>query len=1106
MNMNARKPMMVGLVAFFALVLGATAGSLTPSALPVATMYSLSNLYDAIASATFDSSAIVANQNGSLMGVLKYIENQTAWASGSNDIWALNSGNVGIGDSSPETKLEVVGTASISQVYIGPSSASYSMGATQLNVSLKMPTSAIGSVSAGVTAFDVEVHGNYAYTVNQNGDALLRIIDISNPESPALVGSVSVGGGPSEVSVRGKYAYVVNYTGGSLKAFDISNPASPSLASTVGVGGLPKGVYVQGSYAYVVGESGSLQVVDISNPRALTSVKAISLGAAGTKHGVYAQDGYLYVILNNASGRMKIYDISNPASPRMMSSVSAGVNPQAIVVQGRYAYVVNHGRTLQIFDIANPEAPIEVSSTSLGGSSNSNQAIHVQGRYAYIANNASDLLEIYDVSNPASPLIVGSVAPAADPSDVFVQGRYAYVTSQTGALLQIFDLGGAYVQQLEAGGIYAGTLALRNNLSVFNDANIGGGLSIGRGFQASDFSSINIASLSSNISSISNQSLLRLSNAVGYISGNVLSLDMSTGTTQEYFTGNFAKFSLSGTPRFIIESSGAVLASGSAQFGSAGSPSSTSYSRFGIDTAFNTNWISAPSDLMLSSDLEVHGSAQFSSFLRVSSGSTNALFADAVAERVGIGTTAPEFSLHVVKDVAQYSYFNGEATYGFVSRKARGTQAAPTTVQVGDHTGFFLGQGYDGNSFENIGHIQFEVDTTPSDGVIPGRIVFETSNAAGAITERMRLDSFGNLGIGTTTPTTKLDIIGNASVSAILEVGGNTLLRSSASISAHLELVGNASIGGNVVIAGNCSDAPGGGGCTADYAEVYVRDPSDPMSAGDLLSLNPATGKVTKASHTNSNLIGVFTSAPGALIGQRSNSIQLGIGTNVMSALDSDEVPVALIGRVPVRVSLENGPISIGDRLSVSSTPGIAAKATSAGMTAGIAMEPLTSISSGSSQEILMYVNTSYWAPSVDALTIIASSSAPASSNQGILATIIDALRSMILTVQELVAGTVQTNRICVGSACVTEEQFLRMIEASGGAPATPTPTPEVITADGGTPQDAVAPTPSASPEATEEPVTSPEVTPSPSATPEVVATPEPTLEPTLEPSEAPMP
>jgi hypothetical protein len=66
--------------------------------------------------------------------------------------------------------------------------------------------------------------------------------------------------------------------------------------------------------------------------------------------------------------------------------------------------------------------------------------------------------------------------------------------------------------------------------------------------------------------------------------------------------------------------------------------------------------------------------------------------------------------------------------------------------------------------------------------------------------------------------------------------------------------------------------------------------------------------------------------------------------------------PVALAGRVPVRVSLENGPIKRGDYLSASSTPGVAMKATT-GTVIGRAMEDFGGGQSGDSAEVKEQIN-----------------------------------------------------------------------------------------------------------------------------------------------------
>ena len=67
------KPGLSALLALLLLAGIATAGSLTPTGAPSSTMNTLAEIFDSIAG-TFDSSGVVADQNGSLIEHLKYIE------------------------------------------------------------------------------------------------------------------------------------------------------------------------------------------------------------------------------------------------------------------------------------------------------------------------------------------------------------------------------------------------------------------------------------------------------------------------------------------------------------------------------------------------------------------------------------------------------------------------------------------------------------------------------------------------------------------------------------------------------------------------------------------------------------------------------------------------------------------------------------------------------------------------------------------------------------------------------------------------------------------------------------------------------------------------
>ena len=141
----------------------------------------------------------------------------------------------------------------------------------------------------------------------------------------------------------------------------------------------------------------------------------------------------------------------------------------------------------------------------------------------------------------------------------------------------------------------------------------------------------------------------------------------------------------------------------------------------------------------------------------------------------------------------------------------------------------------------------------------------------------------------------------------------------------------------------------------SDLAEWYLAKDGEEIEAGYLVSIATSSAvRLTTRTYEN-EVVGVISSSPGLKLSSL--------------ARVPGSVPVSLQGRVPVKVSLEGGPIREGDLLTSSSIPGIAMRARKIGKTIGMALKSFdgmdgeimmkqlpdgTPIATG---EVLMFVN-----------------------------------------------------------------------------------------------------------------------------------------------------
>ncbi|HEY4506293.1 MAG TPA: hypothetical protein VJJ24_02515 [Candidatus Paceibacterota bacterium] len=215
-------------------------------------------------------------------------------------------------------------------------------------------------------------------------------------------------------------------------------------------------------------------------------------------------------------------------------------------------------------------------------------------------------------------------------------------------------------------------------------------------------------------------------------------------------------------------------------------------------------------------------------------------------------------------------------------------------------------------------------------GTTPLFAVATSSTGIQASTTQFIIDSNGRTALGTTTSNWQLTVQGGICITA-----GTSCPVEETSGSLRVDTQGV-----------NGIDDPGD---FFDVAELYPA--SEVMEAGSIASLDSNSGKKPEVKNgiNGEIIVGVVSTAPALAIN----------GSNVTLGPDREATStrplIALVGRVPVKVNLENGPILKGDLVSASSEAGVGKRAISGEQTVGFALEDWSG-SSGDSDRVLVFV------------------------------------------------------------------------------------------------------------------------------------------------------
>jgi hypothetical protein len=381
-----------------------------------------------------------------------------------------------------------------------------------------------------------------------------------------------------------------------------------------------------------------------------------------------------------------------------------------------------------------------------------------------------------------------------------------------------------------------------------------------------------------------------------------------------------------------------------------GANSANNFITLGMYGADNLVNINANGDLGIGTQtpknkLDVAGGAAIGSYAGSNTAPSNSLI---VSGNIGIGNNNPSNALDVNGSANDMVVLTSTLSTSFI----RPLEMLDSSMTTGQNLVYHVGHDLSNN---NTAYIGFHYSGTGSpenwltmgfwgtDNVYnftpSGHVGFGTTAMGNGALVVNQQSSAGNIFSASQSGTTLFNI----------DNSGNTRIVASLCVKATFTTACAGSTAGTIYATNTTVQS-------ADVAENYVSsqtlEPGDvimPAADGD----NQAVIKTTSAYQTQT--IGIVSTKPGVTLNSDAQT----------DATHPNLYPIALQGRVPVKVSTTNGQIHTGDLLTASNIPGVAMKATNQGQIIGKALEDDTNINTNSVDKIMVFVNISWANPNL---------------------------------------------------------------------------------------------------------------------------------------------
>ena len=188
-----------------------------------------------------------------------------------------------------------------------------------------------------------------------------------------------------------------------------------------GSGGEAQGISIQDARLCLADGPAGMRVFDISEPDSPRLLG--SSGTQGSAHAVTTVGDLAFVAARKAG--LEIVDISTPAQPTRIGSVLLDDEAFSVAVQDHWAFLATRTGGVQIVDVADPRHPVRVAAYN---SLRETYDVVLASGKAFVAD-AEAGLEILDIANPTAPTRAGGFKVVGIPASVRVFQDIAYVAA-----------------------------------------------------------------------------------------------------------------------------------------------------------------------------------------------------------------------------------------------------------------------------------------------------------------------------------------------------------------------------------------------------------------------------------------------------------------------------------------------------------------------------------------------------------------------------------------------------------------------------------------------------------------------------------------------------